>query len=367
MGDLLSRDETGARPSDLNASTASLRNGDLGELLWSAAREETDHRRRAMERASRASRFWPEEAGEVAGSGRPLTELRAVGPWVAARIEAWLEAPPQIPEPDETRRGFLTYAEVRRTLDADPAWESSPCADLQMHTTWSDGSLPLEDMVEASRSLGRPFVAVTDHSQALTIANGMTADELAEQGRAIDAMNRGFEEDGDAFRVLRSMEVDLFPDGTLDMDDESLASLDLVLGAFHSALRSKDDQTERYLAALRQPRLHVLAHPKARMYGRRVGLVADWRRVFAEAARLGKALELDATVPRQDLSVELATLAREEGVEWFTIGSDAHSAPELELLPFGMATAARAGIPRERILNYQPIEVVRSWAHPTRG
>jgi len=338
-----------------------LTNGDLGELLWSAAREETDHRRRALERASRASRFWAEEAAEIAASGRPLTELTSVGPWVAARIEAWLEAPPPIPEPDETRRGFLTYAEVRRTLDADPAWESSPCADLQMHTTWSDGSLPLEEMVAASRSLGRPFVAITDHSQTLTIANGMTPDELAEQGRVIDAMNRGFEEDGDAFRVLRSMEVDVFPDGTLDMDD-SLASLDLVLGAFHSALRSKDDQTERYLAALRQPRLHVLAHPKARMYGRRVGPVADWRRVFAEAASLGKALELDATPPRQDLNVELATIAREEGVEWFSIGSDAHSAMELEFLPFGMATAALAGIPRERILNYRPVAFVRSWA-----
>jgi len=338
-----------------------LTNGDLGELLWSAAREETDHRRRALERASRASRFWPEEAGEIAASGRPLTELRSVGPWVAARIEAWLEVPPPIPEPDETRRGFLTYAEVRRTLDADPAWESSPCADLQMHTTWSDGSLPLEEMVAASRSLGRPFVAITDHSQTLTIANGMTPDELAEQGRVIDAMNRGFEEDGDAFRVLRSMEVDVFPDGTLDMDD-SLASLDLVLGAFHSALRSKDDQTERYLAALRQSRLHVLAHPKARMYGRRVGLVADWRRVFAEAASLGKALELDATPPRQDLNVELATIAREEGVKWFSIGSDAHSAMELEFLPFGMATAALAGIRRERILNYRPVAFVRSWA-----
>jgi putative hydrolase len=344
-----------------------LTNGDLGELLSSAAREEKDHRRRALERASRASRFWAEEAAEVAASGRPLTELRAVGPWVAERIETWLETPPTIPEPDERRRGFLTYAEVRRTLDADPSWESSPCADLQMHTTWSDGTLPLEDMVEAARSLGRPFLAVTDHSQALTIANGMTADELAEQGRVIGAMNRGFERDGEAFRVLRSMEVDLFPDGTLDMDDDSLASLDLVLGAFHSELRVKEDQTERYLAALGQPRLHVLAHPKARMYGRRVGLVADWRRVFAEAAMQGKALELDATVWRQDLNVELATLAREEGVEWFTIGSDAHAARELELLPFGMATAARAGIPRERILNYQPIEVVRSWTHRTHG
>jgi histidinol phosphatase-like PHP family hydrolase len=236
-----------------------------------------------------------------------------------------------------------------------------------MHTTWSDGGLPLEDMVETARSLGRTFVAVTDHSEALAIANGMTAAALTEQGGVIDAMNRAFEEQGHAFRVLRSMEVDLFPDGTIDMDDGSLASLDLVLGAFHSELRSKDDQTERYLAALRQPRLHVLAHPKARMYGRRVGLVADWRRVFAEAAIQGKALELDATVPRQDLNVELATLAREEGVEWFTIGSDAHSAPELELLPFGMAIAALAGIPRERILNYRPLEFIRRWVQGERA
>jgi putative hydrolase len=339
-----------------------LTNGDLGELLSDAAREEKDHRRRALERASRASRFWPEEAGEIAASGRPLTQLRSVGPWVAARIEAWLETPPPIPEPDERRRGFLTYAEVRRTLDADPAWESTPCADLQMHTTWSDGRLPLDDMVAEARSQGRSFVAVTDHSQTLAIANGMTPDELAEQGHSIDAMNRAFEEEGDEFRVLRSMEVDVFPDGTLDMDDDSLASLDLVLGAFHSELRAKEDRTERYLAALGQARLNVLAHPKARMYGRRVGLVADWRRVFAEAARLGKALELDATPPRQDLSVELATLAREEGVQWFSIGSDAHTAMELEFLPFGMATAALAGIPRERILNYRPVEFVRSWA-----
>jgi histidinol phosphatase-like PHP family hydrolase len=339
-----------------------LTNGDLGELLWTASQQETDHRRRALARASRASRFWPEEAGEVVAAGRSLTELRSVGPWVAAQLEGWLEDPPPIPEPHETRRAFLTYAEVRSVLDADPAWESMPCADLQMHTTWSDGSLPLEEMVSVARSLDRPYVAVTDHSQALTIANGMTPEELSEQGRAIDAMNRGFEQDGDGFRVLRSMEVDLFADGTLDMDDETLAGLDLVLGAFHSALRSKDDQTERYLAALGQPRLHVLAHPKARMYGRRAGLIADWRRVFAEAARLGTALELDATPPRQDLNVELATLAREEGVQWFSIGSDAHTALELEFLPFGMATAALARIPREQILNYRPVEFVRSWA-----
>jgi histidinol phosphatase-like PHP family hydrolase len=339
-----------------------LTNGDLGELLSSAAREEADHRRRALERASRQARFWPEEAASLAAAGRSLTELPSVGPWIAERIQAWLDDLPAIPEPDETRRGFLTLAEVRRVLDADPAWEAEPCADLQMHTTWSDGGLPLEEMVAAARALGRPFVAITDHSEALAIAHGMSAERLAEQGRLIDDLNRDFAAAGEPFRILRSMEVDLFADGTIDMDDAALSSLDLVLGAFHSKLRSKEDETERYLAALRQPRLHVLAHPKARMYGRRVGLSADWRRVFAEAARLGKALELDATVWRQDLNVELATIAREEGVMWFSIGSDAHSAEELGFLPFGMATAARAGIPRARILNYRSVAFVRAWA-----
>jgi histidinol phosphatase-like PHP family hydrolase len=341
---------------------AVLTNAELGELLSAAAREETDHRRRALDRASRAARFWPVEAWTLADADRSLTELNAVGPWVAAKISDWLDDLPAIPETDETRRGFLTYAEVRQTLDADPEWESSPCADLQMHTTHSDGRLALDEMVDAAHALGRPFVAVTDHSQALEIANGMSPEELADQGRAIEALNADFERVGDPFRVLRSMEVDLFPDGTIDMDGASLAGLDLVLGAFHSKLRSRDDETDRYLAALRQPRLHVLAHPKARMYGRRVGLTADWPRVFAEAARLGKALELDATVWRQDLGVELAALAIAAGVRWFSIGSDAHAASELELLPFGMATAARAGIPRERILNYRSVDFVRSWA-----
>jgi histidinol phosphatase-like PHP family hydrolase len=339
-----------------------LTNADVGELLWRASRDEIDHRRRALERASRASRFWPEEVHDVAAAGRPLTELRSVGPWIAAQIETWLASPPPVPDVEETRRGFLTYAEVRSTLDADPARESLPCADLQMHTTYSDGAVSLDEMAVAAQRLGRSFVAITDHSQSLQIANGMTADQLAAQGRAIDELHGAFADAGDDFGILRSMEVDVFPDGTMDMDDESLSTLDLVLGAFHSKLRSTVDETERYLAALRQPRLHVLAHPKARMYGRRVGLVADWRRVFAEAARLGKAIELDATVWRQDLNVALATLAREEGVRWFSIGSDAHNELELEFLPFGMATAARAGIERDRILNYRSIDFVRSWA-----
>ena len=345
----------------------SLSNGDLAELLSRAADEETAHRRRALQRAARAARYWGEEAHDLGAAGRSLTELRGVGPWVAAKIHGWIDEPPDIPEPDETRRGFLTLAEVRRVLDAEPAWERTRHADLQVHSTASDGSMPLREVALLARDLGRTFIASTDHSKSLTIAHGMDEVRLAEHVRAIDDLNEELAAAGDPFRVLRSIEMDVFADGSVDMEPEALAQLDIVLGAFHSKLRVREDQTERYLAAVRDPSVHVLAHPQARMYGRRTGLRADWPRVFAEATALGKAIELDATPARQDLSVELARIAMVEGVRWFSIGSDAHSAPELEFLPFGMATAALAGIPRDRILNYRTVEEVVAWGAELRG
>jgi histidinol phosphatase-like PHP family hydrolase len=337
-------------------------NGRLAELLWRAGDEETEHRRRALRRAAGAARFWPEEAADVAAAGRSLTELRAVGPWIAARILGWLEAPPPTADPDESRSGYLTMSEVRRVLDAEPDWEATPHADLQVHSTDSDGSLPLEEMGEAARGMGRTFIACTDHSQSLKVAGGMDEQRLAEQGRRIDALNARYRGDGHAFRSLRSIEMDVFSDGSGDMDPVALARLDLVLGAFHSKLRVTEDVTERYLAALRNPTVHVLAHPTARMYGRRVGLHARWPEVFDEAARLGKAVELDATPSRQDLDADLARIALRSGVQWFSIGSDAHSAFELGFLPFGLAVAAMAGIPRERILNYRTADEVVEWA-----
>jgi putative hydrolase len=345
----------------------SLSNGDLAELLWRAGDEEAAHRRRPLQQAARAARYWTEEARDLAEAGRSLTELRGVGPWVAARIHGWLDEPPEIPEPDETRRGFLTLAEVRRVLDADPTWECTPHADLQVHTTYSDGGLPLPEMVALARALGRPFLAITDHSKSLKIANGMDEERLAEQVHLIDEINAELAAVRDPFRVLRSIEMDVFADGSADMEPEALAPLDIVLGAFHSKLRVREDQTDRYLAALRNPSVHVLAHPQARMYGRRPGLRADWSRVFAEAAARGKAVELDATPARQDLSVELARVAIGEDVRWFSIGSDAHASLELEFLPFGLATAALAGIPRERILNYRTVEEVVSWGRELRA
>ena len=175
-------------------------------------------------------------------------------------------------------------------------------------------------------------------------------------------MNARYAEAGEDFRVLRSIEMDVFDDGSGDMADEALAELDLVLGAFHTKLRVTEDVTERYLAALRNPAIHVLAHPQTRMYGRRLGLHADWPRVFDEAARSGRAVELDATPYRQDLSVTLATVANASGVRWFSMGTDAHSSEELDNLPFAMATASVAGISKERILNYRSADEVVAWA-----
>lgn len=347
--------------------TLPLDNAALSHLLLVAAAEEADHRRRALDRASKAAWTWPVEAADVAAAGRPLTELRSVGPWVAAKLEAWLDAPPSVPEIDETRVGFVTFAWVRRVLDADPSWEADPHGDLQTHSTHSDGKLTLEEMADAARSRGRTFVAATDHSKSLTIAKGQTEEELLAQGVRIDALNEALAAHGETFRVLRSIEMDVFEDGSGDMDPEALRTLDLVLGAFHSKLRIADDQTDRYVAALRNPSVHVLAHPRARMFGRRTGIRADWRRVFAEAAVSGKAVEIDANARRQDLSLDAVRLAVAEGVRWFSIGSDAHDASELDHLPIGLAIAAAGEVPRERILNYLSPDGVVAWARALDG
>jgi histidinol phosphatase-like PHP family hydrolase len=149
------------------------------------------------------------------------------------------------------------------------------------------------------------------------------------------------------------------------MDPAALARLDLVLGTFHSQLRITEDQTERYLAAVRNPTVHVLAHPRCRMFNRRNGLSADWPRVFAEAAALDKAVEIDANPNRQDLDVSLLEHARAAGVR-ISIGTDAHSVGELDFLEFGLAAAIRGGVDRDRILNFGPAEDVAVWAAEVR-
>jgi histidinol phosphatase-like PHP family hydrolase len=358
---VIPRVDEGKRGYRLLAVSAVPTNGILAELLAGAAEGEEGHRRRALRRAGRAALLWPEEAADLDRAGRPLTELRAVGPWVADRIRGWLDDPPDAPQPPEARRGFLTRAEARRILAEHPSAPRAR-ADLQMHSTWSDGAVSIEEMVARSASLGREYVSITDHSVGLPIAGGMDEATLLRQGVEIDLLNAA----GAGPRILRSIEMNLSPEGEEDMDPGVLRGLDLVLGAFHSKLRLTEDQTDRYLAAVRNPTVHVLAHPRGRRWGTRPGLRADWPRVFEAAAEAGTALEIDAFPDRQDLQVELLELAREAGV-WISMGSDAHRPDELDHLEIGEAAALRAGIPPDRILNLLAADEVVAWAEAKRG
>jgi len=340
-----------------------LTNGQIAELLARAEQDEAPgtNRRTALHRASRAALFWPEEAHALAEAG-PLTELRSVGPWLAGVIAGLLASAEPPPDPPEARAGFLTLAEVRATLREHPEWAAELRSDLQMHTTYSDGRASLREMARACfDDLGYHHILITDHSKGLPIARGMDEARLAAESAEVAALNRELEVDGDARRVLHGLEMNLSPEGEGDMDPVDLRHLDVVLGAFHSKLRVADDQTNRYVAALRNPTFHVLAHPRGRRWDVRVGLRADWPAVFDAAREQGKAVEIDGFPDRQDLDVELAALAGEAGV-WISIGTDAHHPRELANMEFGLAIAIRAGIPRDRILNYLPVEELLAWA-----
>jgi histidinol phosphatase-like PHP family hydrolase len=344
-----------------------LTNGQIAEFLALAAGSEEGHRQRALERASRAAMFvWTEEASDLVSSGRSLTELTGVGPWLARTILGLLQSDPDPADPPESRSGFLTRAEADAALASDPAFVQAILGDLQMHTTETDGKSTLEEMVEASRARGYAYACITDHSQGLKITHGMDEGRLLLQGEeirriglALDA--QAADDGGGRFRVLRGIEMNLSPTGEGDMDPDALAQLDLVLGAFHSALRLTEDQTERYLVGVRNPTIDVLAHPTTRRYGKRLGLRADWGRVFEAAAQVGHAVEIDGSPERQDLPVDLVRVALETEV-LFSIGSDAHHVNELPFRDYGIAAAIIAGVPRDRIVSARSAEDLLAWS-----
>ena len=290
--------------------------------------------------------MWPEEAAALQESGRGLTELRSIGPFTAHFISEWLRDPPDPPVPPPLRDGFITYAYARSVVAAHPEWHAVTRADHQMHTDETDGSSTIEEMAGAAREIGRERIAITDHSKTLRITNGMDEARLLAQGEKIAALNAR----GSGALVLRSIEMDLSPEGAGDMDPAALARLDLVLGAFHSKLRLRDDQTDRYFRGVENPDVQVLAHPRGRIYNFRAGLSCDWERVARRAVETGTALEIDAYPDRQDLDVERLRIIAKEGA-WVSIGTDAHTPSELVFLEIGVAAAILAGISRDRVLN----------------
>jgi DNA polymerase (family 10) len=342
-----------------------LKNSSIAELLATEAETSKQPLQKALRRASRRAFLWPQEAAQLLRERRPLEELSGVGPYLSKIIRRWIEHPPAIPEPPEIRKGFFTLQDARAVLATQPSWLAGIKGDLQMHTQWSDGSGSIEEMAEAAAARGYEYIAVTDHSKGLKIAGGINEEQLQQQASEIVIVNQGFEMAGKGMRVLSSVELNLDPRGEGDMEETALSELNLVLGCFHSALRRKEDQTERYLAALRNPAIQIFGHPRGRIYNYRLGLKADWRRVFDLAAELDKAVEIDAYPDRQDLSIDLVKLARKAGCR-ISLGTDSHGPSQLAFIEFGLASALAGGIKRERILNFMSCEQLLSWAASVR-
>jgi histidinol phosphatase-like PHP family hydrolase len=337
-----------------------LTNGDLAELLSrQSATADTDRRQRALRRAAHAAIWkWDEEASALRARGLPFTKLTLVGPWIAHFIEEWFDSEVEPPERPPIRAGFLTLTEARATLAANPEWMRAYRGDLQVHTTWSDGTGSAGEMAGAAAARGYAYVAFTDHTKGLHIARGMDEETVRQQWIELSALSRAVPR---GFTILRSLEMNLSVDGAGDMDDDVLEELDLLVAAFHSKLRVTTDETARYVRAVANPRVNILAHPRNRRYDVRVGLVADWDVVARAAAARDLALEIDSWPDRQDLDVEsLGAVAAAGGR--VAIDTDAHKIEDLAWVEFGLAAAIRAGIRMDRVVNFMRADDVRAWA-----
>ena len=342
-----------------------LPNIQIAELLAIKAQSAKMPAQKALRRASRKAFLWPEEAARIVEQKRSLQELAGVGPYISKVIHEWLDDPPRVPAPPEIRRGFLSFPAANAILARKPAWSRRVRGDLQMHTVWSDGLGSIEEMAREALERGYEYIAITDHSKGLKIAGGIDERQLRAQEEEIADLNQRLAAEGHQLRVLRSIELNIDPQGNGDMDPSALDRLDVVLGCFHSSLRKKEDQTERYLAALRNPSIQILGHPRGRIYNFRMGLSADWSRVFDLAAELDKAVEIDAYPDRQDLSPDLVKLAARSGCR-ISLGTDSHGPQQLRFMTYALASALRGGVKAERILNFMSAEELTSWAAETR-
>ncbi|MGE7683127.1 DNA polymerase/3'-5' exonuclease PolX [Peribacillus simplex] len=219
--------------------------------------------------------------------------------------------------------------------------------DLHMHTTWSDGAHTIEEMIEACRAKGYRYMAITDHSQYLKVANGLTVERLREQKRIIHELNEKYAD----FTVLSGIEMDILPDGTLDYDDELLAEMDLVIASIHSSFsQPRETIMERLKTALNNPHVDIIAHPTGRIIGRRAGYDVDIEMLIELARETNTALELNANPNRLDLAPPHLRKAQEAGVP-IVINTDAHSIDMLEHMPVGVSSAKKGWIKESTVLN----------------
>jgi putative hydrolase len=234
--------------------------------------------------------------------------------------------------------------------------------DLHSHSDWSDGGSPVQAMADAARLLGREYLALTDHSPNLKIANGLDAGRLAEQLDIVAEINAS----GGGFRLLSGIEADILEDGTVDQTPEMLDRLDIVVASVHSKLRSdKRTMTRRMLGAIADPHTNVLGHCTGRLVqggrGTRPASEFDADAVFAACAENNVAIEINSRPERQDPPGDLIKLALDAGC-LFSIDSDAHAPGQLDFLQYGAERADRHGVPADRIVTTWPLDRLLEWA-----
>jgi DNA polymerase (family 10) len=219
--------------------------------------------------------------------------------------------------------------------------------DLHCHSSDSDGAATLAELAAAGKKKGYSYILVTDHSQSLHIANGLSPERLRKQLAEIDSVNAKLK----GFKLLKGSEVDILPDGSLDMDEALLARLDVVYVAIHSKFKmGRDAMTKRVIRAMENPYANVLAHPTGRLIGMRDAFEIDMQEVIRAAARTGTAIEINAHPARLDLDAANCRAAAASGV-MIGIGTDTHVLSELDYMIYGIGTARRGWLTKANILN----------------
>lgn len=227
--------------------------------------------------------------------------------------------------------------------------------DLHMHTTATDGKATLREMADAAIARGLEYIAITDHSQRVSMANGLDADRLRQQWQQIDALN----EELDELVILKGIECDILEAGGMDLPDEVLAEADWVIASLHYGQNQPREQImDRLLGAIEHPSVRIVAHPTGRLINRRDAYDVDIDRLISAAAEHGKLLELNANPARLDLDDSHCALARRQGVP-IVISTDAHSTAGLDVTRYGILQARRAGLTKEHVANTLPLAEFR--------
>jgi DNA polymerase (family 10) len=227
--------------------------------------------------------------------------------------------------------------------------------DCHTHSNWSDGHVEIGRMAELARAAGLSYQVLTDHTQSLAIARGLTPERVDEQRRIVAELNDGYARDGIDFRLLHGCELEIRPDGVLDYPDALLARYDVVVASLHVGRRQPRAQLmARYRTALRSPHVDIIAHPSGRKIGIRDDLDLDWDAFYREAAETGTVLELNGSDERLDLDDRRARAALDAGNR-FVIDSDAHYMREFDNLNWGVAQARRAWLEPANVLNSLPL------------